>query len=666
MRPRYRLLLVLFASAVSSVVVAGEALPWEVWHDLRRLAVIPAGDQVALRSSHCLDGCGLDRHSQGDERFIRMDGVEGVIFEERGPGAIVRIWMTAGESGMSVPIDPATSIRFYFDGEAAPRIDLPLPALFDGSTPPFQRPLVGDRLVSSGGNFSYVPIAFASSCRVTLAGDLNQRLWFQLTFHRLAPEAAVASYTESEDLTPLSDLLSTDGDPWPAGSGLVESGTVTLQPQLPQLVWSDDDAATLTELAFDLPTADWPRTRATLTFDGLTTVNMPLSDLFAAGASLLVESLWLRSTPGGELRTFFPMPYRRAATLALTVDEGGSNVDVGFRLRREPGSPLAGSGYFAAALSVSDPSTVGFDHPLLVAPRPGKWVGLYAELQSVETPMKQYLEGDERVYVDGLRHPTLYGTGTEDFFNGGFYFDQGLFAQPLHGLLEQGVTAAGEHRTVAYRFLLTDAVPYARSIEAGLEGGNRADLRIRARTVAYHYVDLRPALSSVDRLDLGDPVSRAEHGYQASDGDETRLLDALFEGAPATALVAEGSYRTAGSAQFVLDAGGCVDGLRLRRLWDAGGEGQRFELSVGGASAGGSEFTLGNPSRRWAEIDFDLSPLDRIADGPLDFSIVVTPDNAQNEHSAFSYELLCRRARGSLFSDGFETGGLRAWSQVVR
>ena len=92
--PMRRFLLFLAACAVvldPCVARADTPLPWEVWNDLRRVAVIPGGDQVALRSSHCLSGCGLDRHSEGDERFIRLDGEEGVIFEERGPGAVVRI-----------------------------------------------------------------------------------------------------------------------------------------------------------------------------------------------------------------------------------------------------------------------------------------------------------------------------------------------------------------------------------------------------------------------------------------------------------------------------------------------------------------------------------------------------------------------------------------------
>ncbi len=36
-----------------------------------------------------------------------------------------------------------------------------------------------------------------------------------------------------------------------------------------------------------------------------------------------------------------------------------------------------------------------------------------------------FLEGDERVFVDGQESPHIYGTGTEDFYEGGFYFRDG-------------------------------------------------------------------------------------------------------------------------------------------------------------------------------------------------------------------------------------------------
>jgi hypothetical protein len=214
---------------------------------------------------------------------------------------------------------------------------------------------------------------------------------------------------------------------------------------------------------------------------------------------------------------------------------------------------------------------------------------------------------------------------------------------------------------VVYRFLLTDAVPYQRSIRAGLEGGSEGDLAIRARTVAYHYVDPRPPLVTVDVLDLGNPVSRADHGFAFGGAEEIRTLDGLFEGEPPEALEADGSYREAGTSTFQLDASRCTEGMRLRRLWDAGLDGQHFDLDVGGQPAGGDGFTLGNQWRRWSERDYDLGSADA-GQAAVAFEMTALPAGSVDEFSAFRYELLCRGPETDIFSDGFEMGDASAWS----
>ena len=44
-----------------------------------------------------------------------------------------------------------------------------------------------------------------------------------------------------------------------------------------------------------------------------------------------------------------------------------------------------------------------------------------------------YLEGNERAFVDGAAQPQILGTGTEDFFDGGWYFYDQLFSLPFSG-----------------------------------------------------------------------------------------------------------------------------------------------------------------------------------------------------------------------------------------
>ena len=101
-----------------------DPLPWEIWSDLGEIARLRLDHRVVMRSSRCPDGCAYDRHSDGDERFIRRFGDEGVIFELEGAGAITRIWMTQGESAISHPLDENIRRRLTLDGAVDPRFPI--------------------------------------------------------------------------------------------------------------------------------------------------------------------------------------------------------------------------------------------------------------------------------------------------------------------------------------------------------------------------------------------------------------------------------------------------------------------------------------------------------------------------------------------------------------
>ncbi len=641
------------------------APPWEVWRDLRRLAVLDTGVQTLQRSSHCLDGCGSDKHAPGDPRFIRLLGDEGVIFDEVGPGAITRIWMTTGGTS-SEPLDPAIRLRFTFDGEAKPRLDLPLPGLFDGKHPPFTAPLVADRLRSSGGFVSLVPIPFARRLVISLEGATNTRLWFQFTFQRLPADQPVMSFSGQEDLAPWRALLQAAGsDPWPAAAGdQVVEATAKLAPGEARTIFSGQGPGLLTGLKLFLPRSRWPDLTVELSFDGETTVALAANDFFAAGGDLAnpPRSLLLGADAKGVLYSYFPLPFASSVSVRLLAAAAAAPLSVSYGVRRTAAPPLPGSGRFGARLTLADPAPAGADLAFLDLNTAGKWVGLAAQLGAVETLSRKYLEGDERLYIDGRRHPAQYGTGVEDLFGGGFYFDQGTFGLPLHGMTAHQVVA-GEDRVSAYRLLLSDAVPFHHQLRAGLEPGSTGDIPIRARIVAWYYTGLATPPARVDRLDVSAVGSREAHAYASDAPLSPVALAGLFEGEPARELAHPGVQRPAGSrASFQLDASRCQGPPTLRRLFDVAAGGQAAEVLLAGKPAGGFAFQEANPSRRWRELDLVLPS----TTGPLDLTVQGPP--APPEATALSevvYELWCAAAPSPLFADGFESGDTAAWTTSV-
>jgi D-arabinan exo alpha-(1,3)/(1,5)-arabinofuranosidase (non-reducing end) len=607
----------LLAGALTAPVPAP---PWDVSTDLARLAVTVPGDQVLLRSSHCLSGCRYDRSEGGDTRFLRIEGDEQVVFEEPGAGAIVRIWMTHA-LGEGLPRDPGLRLRVRFDGESAPRIDVPLAAVFDGSTPPFLPPLVGDRTVSSGGHFSYVPLPYRRGCKVSLTGASEVRLWFQFAFHRLASPAAATTFRGDEELAPLRALLAADGgDPWTNDPGTLEQRQLTQGPGETTVLRAYDGPGTVTGLRIALPRAAWSTTRLALDFDGRRRVDLPVADFFAAEPAPGARSALVGVDAHERLYAWFPMPFAQRAVLTLR-NGSGATLPVWYEVRRRPGPPLPDSGLFGAAARSDHETPIGVDIPLADLRGTGRLVGLFADLSSVDVPLREYLEGDERVYVDGSLHPALYGTGVEDLFGGGFYFDEGPFRLATHGSPFHGATPSGEDRTSMYRVFLTDAVPFMSRLRFGLEGGPTGELALRARRVAWYYQRPEPTLVRRRELVVGDEASRAAAQYTVGAPEACRVRSGAWEGEPVVWSEEVSCERRRGVSRFAFHLGGRPEALRLRRRFDATQGEQAAAVSLNGVRVGGFPAVEPNPYRLFRELDLDLPPDLVSADGVVRLEI---------------------------------------------
>jgi hypothetical protein len=102
----------------------------------------------------------------------------------------------------------------------------------------------------------------------------------------------------------------------------------------------------------------------------------------------------------------------------------------------------------------------------------GHYVGTVLAMQPAHGRSLWYLEGNERVFVDGERSPSVLGTGTEDYFSSGWYFDTGPYSAPYHGAPIKD-TASG--RISAYRWHIPDPIPFRERLRFTIEHGGTND-----------------------------------------------------------------------------------------------------------------------------------------------------------------------------------------------
>ncbi|HEU4753008.1 MAG TPA: DUF2961 domain-containing protein, partial [Armatimonadota bacterium] len=107
-----------------------------------------------------------------------------------------------------------------------------------------------------------------------------------------------------------------------------------------------------------------------------------------------------------------------------------------------------------------------------------------------------FFEGDDQATIDGRL--AAHGTGSEDFFNGGWYDAPGRWydraSYPLSGCLDYKKVLG---RTGAYRLFLTDAYAFNRSMLLTIEHGPEKNrLPTDYVGVTYLYADSRPSAPS--------------------------------------------------------------------------------------------------------------------------------------------------------------------------
>ena len=137
----------------------------------------------------------------------------------------------------------------------------------------------------------------------------------------------------------------------------------------------------------------------------------------------------------------------------------------------------------------------------------GHFVGTILQAQGLEDGSTYYFEGDDQAFIDGKMK--LHGTGSEDYFNGGWYavmdkWDRGM-SLPLHGALAYDLMTS---RTGGYRFYLTDKLNFNDSFRLTIEHQPEAKTNVKAdySSIGLFYAD-RPPFENTEEKINGGPAA---------------------------------------------------------------------------------------------------------------------------------------------------------------
>lgn len=416
------------------------------------------------------DGSGYERLDTIESR------VEKVMFEDNGPGVITRIWMTTtNKNGI---------LRFYFDNEKQASIVIPAYDLF-------QFPAVlGDNLnlkhtnyrtSGRGGNTLFFPLPYQQACRVTfeepsMSGKIPPR-YYHINYRKYDRNVPIKT-ASLKDIGALSSKINAVNtllaNPYSKMDGIRELTKAKLNPGDSSVVIMSNGSQVIETMVVHVRSrmGDYAKmmqqVKLRMTFDGKRTVDLPLAYFSGAGHKANELKSWYLEADGkGTIVCRWPMPYQSNVKIEI-LNNFDYIVDSSIETYVKPIQWDKNTLYFHAnwksneQLPISKKYDSSDNNHWNFVTLEGKGI-LRADLLSLFNHSPNwYGEGDEKIYVDGDKFPSHFGTGMEDYYNCSW-----APVIPFHTAFGGAPTAenpSSHGYNSYYRARHLDAIPFTKSL----------------------------------------------------------------------------------------------------------------------------------------------------------------------------------------------------------
>ena len=130
------------------------------------------------------------------------------------------------------------------------------------------------------------------------------------------------------------------------------------------------------------------------------------------------------------------------------------------------------------------------NYVILEAEGNGIYCGAHLDIDCFHrNPNDWYGEGDDMIFIDGEKLPSIHGTGTEDWFNCA-YCPRQEYNAPYHGVILYSGTKDWSWRgkQTVYRYYIEDPIRFYKSIRVTIEHGHANRLSNDYSSTAYYYL----------------------------------------------------------------------------------------------------------------------------------------------------------------------------------
>ncbi len=477
---------------------------------------------------------------------VRVDTVDGriekVMFDEKGPGVITRIWITTK--------DKRGTWRFYFDDAENPGLIIPSYDLMEIPVAGLGRGLLHPHTSytsdGKGGNTLFLPFPFARSCKITFEDEPGIKptaKYYGINYRRYPENTLIEAFSSKVAKRAKNKIAEADHllqNPTHTESGKeITSGGVVL-PADSLTIELPTGGNIIDEVKFNVnlkDTALFGQLMRELifvaSFDNKQTVWVPLGDFSGGGMGApYVKSWYLESDGKGNITSRWLMPYREIGELKL-INTSIFPVNVKIEAKVSPFSWRENSLYFHASWR-QETGIPLFKHnepekaiEWNFATIEGKGVYVGDALSLFNHAPRWYGEGDEKIWVDNDTFPSHFGTGTEDYYNSS-WAPVVPFYTPFGGAPRADLESShGYNAWLRTRNL--DAIPFKEKFRFNLEviGWDRGS--VDYATTIYWYGEFNSRALGLSGIEEAKktlhPVPENPADYKIADAIEFETLD---------------------------------------------------------------------------------------------------------------------------------------------